>query len=85
MNEIQAQENMYYSGLNDVDTSIVSGQQGVSCDLLSDRWLGIGFILFCSILACRAVILNGSTVYGRAPVSMAYMLTPLHQAKREAC
>ena len=37
----------------------------------------MGFILFSSIFACSAVMLNGSTVYGRHPVSMAYMLTPL--------
>lgn len=38
----------------------------------------MGFILFSSILACRAVMLKGSTVYGRQPVSMAYMFTPLY-------
>ena len=42
-----------------------------------EREDGIGFILFSSILACRAVILNGSTVYGKQPVNIAYMFTPL--------
>lgn len=47
-------------------------------DLLGDIWSGIGFILFCSILACRVVMLKGSTVNGRQPVSIAYILTPLY-------
>ena len=37
----------------------------------------MGFILFSSILAWSVVMLKGSTVYGRHPVSMAYMFTPL--------
>ena len=45
--------------------------------LPGDRVSGIGFILFSSIFACKAVMLNGSTVYGRHPVNIAYMLTPL--------
>ena len=50
-------------------------------DSLAERWSGIGFILFSSILAWSVVMLNGSTVYGRQPVSMAYMLTPLDGGK----
>lgn len=43
----------------------------------SDRYSGITFISFFSILLYKALILNGSTVYGRRPVSIAYKLTPL--------
>lgn len=51
-----------------------------SIDLLCERWSGMGFILFWSILACKVVILKGSTVNGRQPVSIAYMLTPLKES-----
>lgn len=38
---------------------------------------GRGFMSLSTILWCNALRLKGSTVKGRVPVSMAYMLTPL--------
>jgi len=40
---------------------------------------GSGFIWPATILACSVLMLNGSTVKGRFPVSMAYMFTPLER------
>ena len=43
----------------------------------------MGFIRRLSILACSSVILNGSTVNGNVPVSMANRLTPLQVVARD--
>ena len=42
-----------------------------------DTWSGSGFISPFCILECRVLMLNGSTVNGKLPVNMAYILTPL--------
>ena len=44
-----------------------------------DRWAGIGLISPLSIFLCKALILNGSTVKGRDPTSIAYIFTPLEK------
>lgn len=42
---------------------------------------GRGFMSLSTILWCNDLRLKGSTVKGRVPVSMAYMLTPLYLNK----
>lgn len=46
--------------------------------LLLVRWRGSSFICPCIILTSSARTLNGSTVNGRLPVSIANMFTPLN-------
>ena len=50
---------------------------GAAGALPVESWAGSGFISLSTIFWYKALRLNGSTVKGRVPVSMAYMFTPL--------
>lgn len=49
-----------------------------------ESWVGSGFISLSTIFWYKALRLNGSTVKGRVPVSMAYMFTPLRESRSES-
>lgn len=57
--------------------------RGAAGALPVESWVGSGFISLSTIFWYKALRLNGSTVKGRVPVSMAYMFTPLREPERE--
>lgn len=50
--------------------------------LPEESWVGKGFISLSTIFWYKALKLNGSTVKGSVPVSMAYMFTPLKENRQ---
>lgn len=51
--------------------------------LPEESWVGKGFISLSTIFWYKALKLNGSTVKGSVPVSMAYMFTPLKENRQK--